>query len=112
MPGIGCLRAEGENRQSRPGHLLCYGISRSCLKGGAGSNGGMPVEENLQPGMVAQGTGAVCYDARGYGDGETAPCVTGDHERRVSDYTSIVATETAAGYRNDSSGGGWNSILP
>ena len=24
MPGFGCLRAEGENRPSRPGHLVCF----------------------------------------------------------------------------------------
>lgn len=24
MPGFGCLRAEGENRPSRPGHLICF----------------------------------------------------------------------------------------
>ena len=40
---------------------VCYGISRSCLKGGNGSNGGMPVGEDMMPSMVAQGTGAVCY---------------------------------------------------
>lgn len=31
----------------------------------------------------------VCYDARGNGDGETAPTLTGDHERRVTDYTAV-----------------------
>ena len=24
MPGSGCLHAEGENRPSRPGHLICF----------------------------------------------------------------------------------------
>ncbi len=24
MQGFGCLRAEGENRPSRPGHLVCF----------------------------------------------------------------------------------------
>ena len=43
-------------------HSVCYGISRSCLKGGIGSNGGMPVEENIQPSMTANGCGAVCYE--------------------------------------------------
>lgn len=32
------------------------------------------------------------YDARGNGDGETAPTITGDHENRVTDYTSLVCT--------------------
>ena len=32
----------------------------------------------------------VVYDARGNGDGSTAATITGDHDRRVTDYTSIV----------------------
>ena len=31
----------------------------------------------------------VCYDARGNGDGDTAPTLTGDHARRVTDYTAV-----------------------
>lgn len=33
---------------------------------------------------------AEVYDARGNGDGETASTLSGDHESRVTDYTSIV----------------------
>lgn len=32
---------------------------------------------------------AVVYDARGNGDGETVPTLTGDHQNRVTDYTSV-----------------------
>lgn len=32
----------------------------------------------------------VAYDARGNGDGEIVPTLTGDHESRVTDYTSLV----------------------
>jgi len=32
------------------------------------------------------------YDARGNDDGETVPTMTGDHENRVTDYTSLVCT--------------------
>lgn len=39
----------------------CYGISRSMLKGGEGSNGGMPYGNGVQPTMTANGTGAVCF---------------------------------------------------
>ena len=48
------------NTQDR--HAICYGISRSCLKGENGSNGGMPVGENVMPAMTANGTGAVCHE--------------------------------------------------
>ena len=41
-------------------HAVCYGISRSMLKGGA-NGGGMPVEEDVQPTITANGCGAVCY---------------------------------------------------
>ena len=32
----------------------------------------------------------VCYDARGNGDGVTSPPITGDHNSRITDYTSVV----------------------
>lgn len=31
----------------------------------------------------------MCYDARGNGDGKTAPTITGDHNNRVTDYTAL-----------------------
>ena len=31
-----------------------------------------------------------CYDARGNGDGEIVPTIAGDHNRRVTDYTTVV----------------------
>ena len=33
----------------------------------------------------------VVYDARGNGDEKICPCITGDHENRVTDYTDVVA---------------------
>lgn len=35
-----------------------------------------------------------CYDARGNGDGSIAPTITGDHNNRVTDYTSVVVEGT------------------
>lgn len=32
----------------------------------------------------------VCYDARGNGDGKTAPTITCDHNNRVTDYTALT----------------------
>lgn len=32
----------------------------------------------------------VCYDARGNGDGMISPTITGDHNSRITDYTSVV----------------------
>lgn len=31
----------------------------------------------------------VCYDARGNGNGEIVPTITGDHENRITDYTAL-----------------------
>ena len=31
-----------------------------------------------------------CYDARGNGDGQTVSTLTGDHQSRITDYTSVV----------------------
>lgn len=32
----------------------------------------------------------VCYDARGNGDGMISPTITGDHNGRITDYTSVI----------------------
>ena len=36
---------------------------------------------------------AKCYDARGNGDGETVNTLIGDHNNRITDYTSVVVCE-------------------
>ena len=36
-----------------------------------------------------RGQNVVVYDARGNGDGDTAPTLTGEHARTVSDYTAL-----------------------
>ena len=183
MPGFGCLRAEGENRPSRPGHLVCFaqnqrnevrdlgehsgalaanarmkqqsylpyalhgnGIDRAetagcngkgwredvcytlntidrpaiCFKAGNGAKArSIGVSEKVTPTLASEeggnsvpsvcypqvartlteeadaspcidrGQNFVCYDARGNGDGAHCPTLTGDHERRVTDYTAL-----------------------
>ena len=37
----------------------------------------------------------ITYDARGNGDGETVSTLTGDHENRITDYTSVVVEPVA-----------------
>ena len=32
----------------------------------------------------------VCFDARGNGDGNTVPTITGDHAESITDYTAVV----------------------
>ena len=53
----------------------------------------------------------VCYDARGNGDGLICPTITGDHNNRVTDYTSLVVEPTYClegnGSRPSHLGDGW-----
>ena len=37
-----------------------------------------------------------CYDTRGNGDGQTVSTLTGDHENRITDYTSVVCEPAVA----------------
>lgn len=39
-----------------------------------------------------------CYDARGNGDGQTVNTLTGDHENRITDYTSVVCEAVRVQY--------------
>lgn len=47
-------------------------------------------EEEKSPTLRAGVVPAVVYDARGNGDGEICPTITGGHESSISDYTSVV----------------------
>lgn len=42
-----------------------------------------------------------CYDARGNGDGRIAPTVTGDHNNRITDYTTLVCEKFAENSSGD-----------
>lgn len=53
---------------------------------------GCGYSEDVSPTLNTQDRHAVVYDARGNGDGHTAPTLTSDHARTVSDYTPLVCT--------------------
>lgn len=55
----------------------------------AGANG-TGVKENVSYTLNTVDRPAVVYDARGNGDGEVVPTMTGDHNSRVTDYTAIT----------------------
>jgi len=48
------------------------------------------VESTVNGTLRAGGLGAICYDARGNGDGKTVNTITGDHNNRITDYSSVV----------------------
>lgn len=76
------LSANSGGGQNRAGVLVPYALKirtdnkAPTITAAAGMSG------NNQP--------VVCYDARGNGDGKTASTITGDHENRITDYTSVV----------------------
>ena len=56
-----------------------------------GGKGGANYAVNVCPSILSDshGTPHAVYDARGNGDGKTAPTLTGDHQNRVTDYTAV-----------------------
>ena len=48
------------------------------------------IGSNLLAHLATEPRDVVVYDARGNGDGKIVPTLTGDHERRVTDYTAFV----------------------
>ena len=74
----------------------------------ATQQGGAEIMENKSPtitaaaGMSGNNQPVVCYDARGNGDGETVSTLTGDHENRITDYSSVVVE--AQGINGDVAG--------
>ena len=85
------LRAEAH------GNVPCI-VEAAGFKAGQGAKSrSIGFEEERAPTLSAEAGGnsvpAVCistYDARGNGDGEVVSTITGDHENRITDYTSLV----------------------
>lgn len=138
MHGFGCLRAEGENRPSRPS--MCV-VQSAGFKAGQGAQARSIGWENEKTPTLAAETGgnsvpSVCiksvlpfdttqvtspqngcnpkfgdpchllaasahapavvcetYDARGNGDVVIVNTITGDHENRITDYTTVICLQ-------------------
>ena len=56
----------------------------------------MDISEDLTATLRCQSHGheplVLVFDARGNGDGCLAPTITGDHNNRITDYTTILLT--------------------
>lgn len=50
----------------------------------------LPASMGLGGGYVPMVTERKIFDARGNGDGQIVPAITGDHENRITDYTAIA----------------------
>lgn len=91
-----------ESAHSQPSTIsACYGISayESNAMKSSNPNSGVYLAETARTldnngGSPACNQGGMaivqCYDARGNGDGDTAPTMTGDHQSRITDYTAII----------------------
>lgn len=80
-----------------------------CYNGEDMSNVAKCLDQTSAKPYCNQGANVVleCYDARGNGDGKTVPTITGDHNNRITDYTSLVC-ET---YAENSSGDGISGTI-
>lgn len=66
-----------------------HGVAYVVNQGGGKS--GANVIKNKAPTLACTHGGApAVYDARGNGDGQIAPTMTGDHQSRITDYTGLV----------------------
>lgn len=82
------------------------------FKAGQGAQAkGIGWQEERSPTLTASNSGTqlapticVAYDARGNGDGKTASTITGDHESRITDYTTVICLQGAVIGRSDTAG--------
>ena len=97
-PDEGIKAWEGAPRHSqaspygrdRGGNSYTLKIRSGCAGGGKGAL--VQTEKSATLSTLQDQTlfQPVVYDARGNGDGRTCPTITGDHENRITDYTTIA----------------------
>lgn len=88
------VRSDGKSpilRAEAHGNLPCVIQSAGFCPEPSAKTRGIGYEENISPTLRAGVTPGVVivFDARGNGDGETCPTITGDHNNRVTDYTEL-----------------------
>ena len=83
-------------------NLPCV-LEAAGFKAGQSMAGGIGWQKECAATLAAQCSGTEptvcvkCYDARGNGDGQTVSTLTGDHENRITDYTSVLCMATQQG---------------
>ena len=111
-------------RAETHGNLPCV-LESAGFKAGQSMAGGIGWQKECAATLAAQCSGTEptvcvkCYDARGNGDGHTVSTLTGDHENRITDYTSVVcepipihdkATRYKGGGPTRNGDGAWNGL--
>jgi len=75
----------------RHGVAFASGFSDSL---GEKAQGGCEFISDMSPTLRSGDVSAVVYDCRGNGDGIHVPTLTGDHQNRVTDYSSVAIYDT------------------
>lgn len=93
------VRSDGKSptlRAEAHGNVPCVIQSAGFCPEQSAKTRGIGYEENISPTLRAGATPGVVivFDARGNGDGETCPTITGDHNNRVTDYTALCIEKT------------------
>lgn len=93
------VRSDGKSptlRAEAHGNVPCVTQSAGFCPEQSAKTRGIGYEENISPTLRAGATPGVVivFDARGNGDGETCPTITGDHNNRVTDYTALCIEKT------------------
>lgn len=92
-------KAEALRASGGGGAAVCYALDRASFNQGINAQYDPSItDDGIIQTIVSKGPGAVCvkdnaevYDARGNGNGEIVPTITGDHNDRITDYTAVIA---------------------
>ena len=96
-------------RAETHGNLPCV-LESAGFKAGQSMAGGIGWQKECAATLAAQCSGTEptvcvkCYDARGNGDGQTVSTLTGDHENRITDYTTVICLQGNGIDRADTAG--------
>jgi DNA (cytosine-5)-methyltransferase 1 len=86
-------------RAEMHGNIPCVMESAGFCPEQSAKTRGIGYEEEVAPTLRGGVVPAVVYDARGNGDGQTVNTITGDHENRITDYTSVVCEPFVKSHR-------------
>lgn len=74
-------------------HAVCVPVASFMANPGASAGSIAYNEDGVSPTLRTSPPPAYCYDARGNGCGMITPTIVGDHQNRITDYTTIVVKE-------------------
>lgn len=78
----------GSPECNQGGNVVAYSVDCRNMRLAEEISGTLQAKENGEYSLNYQNP--VVYDARGNGDGQIVPTLTGDHENRITDYTALA----------------------